>query len=273
MVIAEDRPAAGSAEQKRATRWALITGASSGLGHVFAERLASKGFNVVLVARDEARLDAVALSLRMAYRVEAEVIAADLSEREGVTAVEDRLRRAPFIELLVNNAGFATNGRFHELPIEEEEREIRVNVLALVRLTHAALPGMLARKRGGIINVSSTAGFVTSSRGATYSATKAYATSFTQSLATDLHGSGVRLQALCPGYTHTEFQQRAGMEAGRIPRWLWDSPETVVDASLKALSRGTVVCVPTLKYRIGVWALRLLPRSAVRNADRFLRRR
>ena len=241
---------------------ALVTGASSGIGLAFAERLARDGWNLVLVARSRERLEELAKSLRSDPGVEVEVLVADLIAPEGRTAVEDRIRRdTP--NLLVNNAGFGTTGRFAELDPQGEEDEIQLNVLALTRLTRAALPAMLERGAGSIVNVSSLAGLGPSPFNATYGATKSFVNSFTEAVAAEIRGSGVRIQVLLPGFTRTEFQQRAGFDATAVPSAAWMLPEDVVAASLKGLERGQLVCVPGLGNQLLGGVQRVLPRSLV----------
>lgn len=224
---------------------ALVTGASAGIGRSFALALADRGHDLVLVARDVARLEALAKEVADAYGATAEVLPADLTEPGDLARVEERLRavRAP-VELLVNNAGFGTYGTFAELPVEAEEREIRLNVLAVMRCTHAALERMVPAGRGGVINVSSIAGRQPTPGNATYGATKAFVSSFTQAVREELRGTGVRCMVLEPGFTRTEFQQRAGIEVEGIPSFLWADPATVVQAALRAFERGRAVCVP-----------------------------
>lgn len=249
-------------------RNALVTGASTGIGRTFAERLARDQYDLVLVARSAERLEALAKGLAAERGIEARVLAADLSDPAGLARVEAEVReRTP--DLLVNNAGFGTVGRFAELDVGEEEREVRLNVLALLRLTHAALGPMVERGHGGVINVSSLAGEFASPFTATYSATKAFVTSFSEALSEELRGSGVRVQALLPGFTRTEFQARAGVPTETIPGFAWMEPQTVVEASLAALERGQVVCIPGLGNRLLAPLQRLLPRSLVRRAAGF----
>jgi short-subunit dehydrogenase len=241
-----------------------VTGASTGLGRVFAERLAADGHDLVVVARNQARLDELAAQLAKRHRAQVEVLVADLARKKGMRAVEERIASAPALALLVNNAGFGTAGPFAELPIDREEDELRVNVLALVRLTRAALPGMLARGSGAIVNVSSLAGLQAGPFSATYAATKAYVTSFTESLAEELRDTGVRVQALCPGFTRTEFQERAGLDVSDLPEVAWMSAEQVVESSLGALLRGEVVHVPGRANKVFASFLSVAPRAAVR---------
>lgn len=224
---------------------ALVTGASSGIGRAFARALAARKHDVILSARREDRLREVAAELEHDHGVASEVLGADLGVDRGVAAVAARLvDSARPVDLLVNNAGFGTAGALWELDADGEEREIRVNVMAVVRLTHAALGPMVERGRGGVINVSSVAAYQPTPWGATYGATKAFVSSFTHAVHEELRGTGVRVMVLAPGYTHTEFHEQAAMPVDRSPELLWQSPETVVDAALRAYERGRVVCTP-----------------------------
>lgn len=224
---------------------ALITGASAGIGRAFAEGLAERGYDLVVVARDTARLEELGNTLKTKHSISVEVLSADLTTDEGLGLVEARLTTedAP-IDLLVNNAGFGTAGRFHEIAIDKEIRMIDLNISALVRLTHAALAPMVQRGSGGIINVSSVAAFQPAPGNATYSATKAFVSSFTQAVHEEVRASGVRITAVNPGFTRTEFQQRAGMEAEKVPGFMWQQPEAVVTAALKAFDHRRAVIVP-----------------------------
>jgi len=243
---------------------ALVTGASVGIGAAFAERLAQEQYDVILVARGQKRLAALAERLQHHHGIRAEPVAADLTDATQLHTVEDIAANDATLELLVNNAGFGTFGCFGKLDADKEEAEIRLNVIALARLTRAALPGMIARKQGAIINVSSMAGFQPAPYNATYGATKAYVTSFTEALHEELRGTGVRVQALCPGFTRTEFQERAGIDVSQIPSLAWMTPESVVDASLAALRRGQVVCVPGVGNRVLTAAVGVMPRRLAR---------
>lgn len=224
---------------------ALITGASAGIGRAFAEALADRGYDLVVVARDAARLEELGEMLKTKHSTSVEVLPADLTADEGLMLVEDRLKRedAP-IDLLVNNAGFGTAGRFHEISIDKEIRMVDLNISALVRLTHAALDRMVARGCGGIINVSSVAAFQPAPGNATYSATKAFVSSFTQAVHEEVRARGVRIMAVNPGFTRTEFQQRAGMEAEKVPGFMWQQPEDVVAVALKAFDNRRAVIIP-----------------------------
>ncbi|MBP0448200.1 SDR family oxidoreductase [Kitasatospora sp. RG8] len=236
---------------------ALITGATAGIGAAFARRLARSGYQLVLVARDTERLERSAADLQAKYGVDAEVLTADLATEDGIAAVEARLADgARPVDLLVNNAGFGNKGAFLTVPLQDELDMLKVHVEAILRLTTAALPGMRERHRGAIVNVASVAAFLP--RG-TYGASKAWVVSFTQGVQRDLGGAGVRLMALCPGFTRTEFHQRAGMGTGNIPSWGWLSAERVVDEAMRDLARGRSLSVPGKRYKIAVAIARLLP--------------
>lgn len=243
---------------------AVITGASRGIGAAFAAALARDHFDLVLVARHQERLERQAHCLWQAWGVTAEVVVADLTRGTELRAVEARLADDARLHLLLNSAGVATVGPFARLDPDREEGLIALNAVALTRLTRAALPGMVARRRGAIINVSSIASFVPARYAATYSATKAYVNSFTEALHEELRGTGVRVQLLCPGFTRTEFPERAGADTSYIPALAWMAPEAVVDVSLAALRRGTLVCVPGTVNRALATLLRVLPRRFMR---------
>lgn len=247
---------------------ALVTGASSGIGRAFATALAVRGHDLVVVARDGPRLDALQAELAP---VPVEVLVADLTVTEGLARVERRLADADRpIDVLVNNAGFGTTGRFAELPVEEEDREIRLNVLALTRLTRAALPGLLARRRGGVINVGSIASFQPTPGTATYGATKAYVLSFTQALREELRGTGVTALAVCPGMTVTEFQARAGYEVKGAGRLYSQTAEQVVASSLRAFKRDAGIHVPGVPNKIVAGSTHLVPRRLLARLARLV---
>jgi short-subunit dehydrogenase len=232
---------------------ALITGASSGLGAAFAERLARDQFDLLLVARRRERLEELGQRLQREHGVGVEVLPADLSVAGDLAAVERRIVERPHLARLVNNAGFGAYMRFIELEPDQAEALIRVQVVAVARLTRAALPGMIARGEGAVINVSSRLAFSGPlptpplPYRATYAGAKAFINSFTQLLAGELHGTGVRAQALCPGLIATEFHERVGANLAAFPAAVVMSPQDVVQASLAGLVLGEVVCVPALE--------------------------
>jgi len=245
---------------------ALVTGASAGIGLAFAGRLAADGFDLVLVGRDAERLREVAGVLEREQLARTEVLPADLTTDEGCGAVAARLADgARPVDVLVNNAGHGLAAPFPQAPLEDEERLLRLLVLAVLRLTHAALPGMLDRGRGAVINVSSVAGFVP--RG-TYGAAKAWVTNFSESLSYDVRGRGVRVLALCPGFVRTEFHERMGWSPPGLPAPMWLDADRVVDAAMRDLRRGKAVSVPTRRYAALIAATRLAPRGVVARAAR-----
>ncbi len=242
---------------------ALVTGASAGIGREFCQQLAARGHDLILVARDTERLHALAAELGARHGVAAEVMPADLARDADVDRVVARISAAA-LTLLVNNAGFGTTGSVATAPPGPQEQMLRLHVLAPMRLTRAALPGMLERRRGAIVNVSSIASFIYSPGSVNYCASKAYLTTFTEGLALELAGTGVQAQALCPGFTRSEFHQRMGADARLRPGPLWMTAEAVVRASLAQLDRaGPVVCVPGLRNKLLVGLIRLLPRRAI----------
>lgn len=248
--------------EREPRRRALVTGASAGIGMAFAERLARDGWDLRLVARRRERLEALARNLKLQYGVAVDILPADLTNLEDLAGVERRIARDRRLELVVNNAGMGDFGMFVERDRHVETAEIQLNALAVMRLTHSALPGFLRRGRGALINVSSTAGFQPCPHLAVYAATKAFLNSFTESLAVELRGTGVRVQALCPGFTRTEIFESAGADPSALPSFLWMEPQDVVDESLVALARGSVLCVPGFANRALSSLNRVLPHEA-----------
>jgi short-subunit dehydrogenase len=242
---------------------ALITGASSGLGATFARHLAARGYDVVLVARRKDRLAETAQALEVSYQVRAEILAADLTCEADLKRVEDYITNTSRLEFLVNNAGFGIAGRFVERPLEGQDQMHRLHVLAPMRLAHAALTGMVARRRGSLVNVSSVSAFGQNPGSICYSATKAWMNSFTEGLYMELKsaGSPVRVQALCPGFTITEFHDAMHFDRKRIPGWLWMQADEVVTASLRGLDGGQWCVVPGGRYRALVFLMRAFPRG------------
>jgi len=240
---------------------ALITGPTSGLGAGYARRYARDGYRLVLVARDLVRLEELAAELQAAHGVEVEVLAADLS----VTADRDRVadRLAAGVQVLVNNAGFGTSGEFWSADPALLQRQLDVNVTAVMHLTRAALPPMIAAGKGSVINIASVAGLL-SGRGSTYSASKAWVVSFSEGLANGLAGTGVGMHAVCPGFVRTEFHQRAGIEMSSIPGVMWLTVDDVVDESLADVAKGKVISIPGVQYKVLTTTGRVIPRGLVR---------
>ncbi|MBM3660011.1 MAG: SDR family oxidoreductase [Actinobacteria bacterium] len=252
---------------------ALVTGASSGIGEAFAIALAQRGHDVVVVARRADVLGDLATRLRTDSGAEVEVLAADLATDAGVAAVAERLGdpNRP-VDLLVNNAGVGTMGRFWELPVEKEAAEVALNVVAVMRLTHAALGPMVGRGRGGVINVSSISAYQPIPRHATYGATKAFVSSFTNAVHEELRGTGVKAMVLAPGYTRTGFQAD-GFDPKGLPEMVWQQPDEVVAGALKAYDRGRAVCVTGAINVATVAATSVLPAGITRKVAGALTRR
>jgi hypothetical protein len=245
-------------ENNMGGKTALITGASSGIGAEFARQLAACGMNLVLVARREDRLAALSDELQQEHGIDAEVLVADLNRTEDVQRVEQRIAELDDFEMLINSAGFGLQGSFSEVDVQGQIDMIRVHVEATVRLTRAAVPTMIRRDRGAIINVSSVAAYITSGESNTYCATKTYLNSFSESLQHELRKTKVRVQALCPGFTHTGFHNSESIgefDTLSVPKWAWMSAEQVVSASLKALRRKRVIVVPGWKNWLLVFGL------------------
>ena len=254
---------------------ALVTGASSGIGRDLAELLAREGFDVVLVARNREALDALAARLATVYGAWCEVLPADLASAEGRAQVEARLSEGPVpVEVLVNNAGFGAHGPFHETSPARLLEMIDVNISALTDLTRAAIPGMLARGRGRIMQVASVASWVPGPLMAVYYASKAYVLSLSEALSEELEGTGVTVTALCPGPTITDFQRVSGVAAhapsgGTTPMTSME----VAEAGVRALLRGDRVCVPGFRNKIAVFMNRLLPRRVMTRIVRRIQER
>jgi hypothetical protein len=249
---------------------ALVTGASSGIGEAAARRLLAGGVPTVVVARRRDRLDAIA-----SEHDRAEVLVADLVTAEGQAAVADRIadRERP-VDLVVNNAGFGTNGTFHELDPGRLGDEVELNVAAVTRLSHAALAAMVPRGRGWLLNVSSVASFQPAPELAVYAATKAYVTSLTESLHEEVRGTGVHVTALCPGLTRTEFQRVSNTSryADEFPSIAWTSPDDVVDTGLADVIANRAISVPGYQYKAMVAATNVTPRWLRRWASSLVQR-
>ena len=246
-------------------KWALITGASVGIGDCFARLLASEGYNLVINARSKDKLEERAEFLRKSYNIEVEVLAADLAtECEKVESYIESHE----IEVLINNAGFGLNQSFLSSPIEEEQRVLDVLVRAPMRLMHAALPQMRKRNSGVIINVSSTAAFIA---GGHYSAAKSYLTVMSESLHTQMLPTNVRVSSLNPGFVRTEFHQRAGMKMGAIPSFMWLDGDFLVKKAWSDARKGKAISIPGWQYKVLRRIIALAPRKTVRKMGMSLR--
>lgn len=251
---------------------ALVTGASAGIGKTFSTQLAQQGHDLVVVARDRERLVALSDELAASYGVQVEVLNADLSDRADLQRVADRVGDpAKPIDLLVNNAGFGLRKSFIHNTVEDEEQMLDVLVRAVMVLSHAAAQAMKKRGSGAIVNVSSVAGYLASG---TYSAAKSWVTVFSESLAVELADSGVTVTALCPGFTRTEFHQRAGIKAEQAaPGFMWLDADDLVRDCLADVAKGRIVSVPGAQYKAITALLRVAPRSIVRKPKLVRRHR
>ena len=240
--------------------WALVTGATSGIGESFTRLLAENGYNVVLVARDLSRLRERASGLESQYGIETVVVQADLATNEGCAVIENYIADNE-IEVLINNAGFGTNKSFTVSELEVEQSLLDVLVRVPMRLMHVALPGMKVRDQGIIINVSSVAGFIASG---TYSASKSYLTVLSESLNTELKDTNIKISALCPGYTRTEFHQRGRMSMKGLPTFMWLNADALVAKSWSDARKGNAISIPGWQYQLLTFVIRIAPRSMVR---------
>jgi short-subunit dehydrogenase len=241
-------------------QWALVTGATVGIGESFTRLLASKGYNIALVARDEVRLHERAGALREKYGIQTFVLPADLATKGGVKLVEKYIQSYE-IEVLINNAGFAINKTFTLSNLGDEQDLLNVLVRTPMRLMHVILPGMKERKSGTIINVSSVAGFIA---GGTYSAAKSYLTVLSESLNADLKGSGVKVSALCPGFTRTEFHKRARMKMKGLPSFMWLNADKLVAKAWKDAQANKPVSIPGWQYKLLIAIISITPRGLIR---------
>jgi short-subunit dehydrogenase len=248
-------------------KWALVTGATAGIGESFTRLLAAKGFNLVLVARDEARLHERAAGLKENFGAESVVIVADLATEAGCAKVEDYIRTNE-IEVLINNAGFGINKAFTMSDLAKEEEVLKVLVRTPMRLMHVVLPAMKERNSGIVINVSSVAGFIA---GGAYSASKSYLTVLSESLSTELSATNIKVSALCPGFTRTEFHQRGRMKMAGLPNFLWLNSDVLVAQAWKDAVSGKPVSIPGWQYKTLMGVISLLPRSIVRRLGMNLR--
>ena len=248
-------------------KWALVTGATAGIGESFTRLLASEGFNIVLVARDEARLHERAQGLKDKYGADSVVMVADLATESGCAKVEEFISNNE-IEVLINNAGFGINKAFTMSDLAKEEEVLKVLVRTPMRLMHVALPAMKVRNSGVVINVSSVAGFIA---GGAYSAAKSYLTVLSESLHTELSATNIKVSSLCPGFTRTEFHQRGRMKMAGLPEFMWLNSDVLVAKAWKDTLAGKAVSIPGWQYKLLVGVISVLPRSVVRRLGMNLR--
>ena len=250
---------------------ALVTGATAGIGAAYAKLLAKEGFDLVLVARDLPRLKGVAKELSKLYKIKAETIKADLTKPAQLAKVEKRLaNNSKPIEVLINNAGFGLKDSFLVSNLAKEQELLDVLVTAPMRLSHAVLPGMIKRNSGSIVNVSSVASFIA---GGTYSAAKSYLTVFSEYLHTELRDTNIKVSALCPGFTRTEFHARGKMKMSGLPNYMWTAVDQVVAKSWRYVKAGKVICIPGWQYMLLSSIARIAPRPLVRKLGIKIRRK
>ena len=243
---------------------ALITGATSGIGAAYANKFAQQGYDLVITGRRKEKIDAVATQIRQEYKINVEVILAELSETEGIKKVIGFIKEKQ-IEILVNNAGFGVSSLYQVSDLAVMEQLAKVNVLAPMELIHTVLPGMMERGSGTIFNISSESVYMIIPKNAIYSGAKAFLKSFTEGLYLDLRGTRVKVMAVCPGLTHTDFHEKMGMEKSRQTdrgQIKWMSPQEVVDISLRDLEKGKVVCIPGIHTKILTHLLKMMPRKS-----------
>ena len=249
------------------TKWALVTGPTAGIGAAYAKLLASKGFNLVLVSRDLKRLKQTAADLTAKHGIETQVLSADLTTEKGIAALSDFIAKNE-IEVLINNAGFGLNSSFVKSSAADEQSVVNILVTAPMQLSHAVLPQMMSRKSGTIVNVSSVAGYFAAGH---YSAAKAYVTVLTESMHAEVSKHGVNVSALCPGFTKTEFHQRAKMKMDALPEFMWLNADFLVAKSWADAQRGKAISIPGWQYRLMVWIAKNAPRAWMRRTGITLR--
>lgn len=242
---------------------AIITGATSGIGAVYAKRFAEQGYDLVITGRRKEKIEAVAENIRKEYKVTVEVILAELSEMEGIHKVIEAIHTKQ-VEVLVNNAGFGISSYFQNCDLASAEQLTNVNVIAPMELIHAVLPDMIKRKRGTIINISSTSVYMIIANNAVYSGSKAFLKSFSEGLHLDLMGTGIKVQAVCPGLTRSDFHEKMGVKRSEnqtksLASWM--SPEEVVDCSLRDLKKNRVICIPGRQTKAITSMLGILPQK------------
>ena len=248
---------------------ALVTGASSGIGWHFANLLAREGYDLVITARDTDRLNHLAIEFNQKYGRQVEVISADLTTDLGITLIESRLKNSD-IDVLINNAGYGLNTSFTSSEIEEEIKVLKILCEAPMRLAHAVLPSMIQKNSGTIINVSSVAAWIT---GGHYSAMKSYLMVLSESLHTELSETAIKVSALAPGFTHTEFHQRGKMKMDSLPNFMWLNADNVVITAWEDAKAGKAISIPGRQYRFLYYLTRYAPRGFVRKAGFSFRRK
>lgn len=242
---------------------ALITGASSGIGEAFAKRLAKDGYDLIVTGRRKEKINAVADEIRKNHNVNVEVVIAELANDADLESLAQKAVATENLEILVNNAGFSTVNLYHEEPFQGQADMVKAHVLGPIRLIHAVIPNMVKNNKGAIINLSSVRAFAAGKYAATYSGTKAFLNRFSESLQIELLGTGVKVQALCPGFTRTDFHERIGIETSPHNKGLtrWMSAEQVVEISLKQLDSGKVICIPGFWNKLLSFIPSVLPAS------------
>jgi short-subunit dehydrogenase len=247
--------------------WALVTGATAGIGESFTRLLAENNYNIVLVARDMPRLHERASQLQSQFNVQTHIIQADLSTEAGCSEVEQYIANNQ-IDVLINNAGFGINKAFTLSELKVEQEMFDVLVRTPMRLMHIVLPGMKQRNKGVLINVSSVAGYIA---GGSYSAAKSYLTVISESLHTELAGTNVKISALCPGFTRTEFHQRGRMSMKGLPSFMWLNSDKLVAKAWSDAMKGKAVSIPGWQYQLLIFVIQSLPRSIIRKVGMNLR--
>lgn len=249
------------------SNWAVVTGPTAGIGAAYAKLLASKGFDLVLVSRDLERLNDAAADLTERYGVATKVLSLDLTTEDGIATLADFIAKNE-IEVLINNAGFGLNSSFVKSSAADEQSVVNILVTAPMQLSHAVLPQMVARKSGTIVNVSSVAGYFAAGH---YSAAKAYVTVLTESMHAEVSKHGVKVSALCPGFTKTEFHQRAKMKMDALPKFMWLDADFLVAKSWADAQAGKAISIPGWQYRVMVWIAKNAPRAWMRRTGITLR--
>lgn len=247
--------------------WALVTGATAGIGESFSRLLAENNYNIVLVARDLPRMQERAQALESQFKISTHMIQADLSTDDGCALVENYIASNQ-LDVLINNAGFGLNKAFTLSEVDAEQQMLDVLVRTPMRLMHCVLPGMKERNKGVVINVSSVAGYIA---GGSYSASKSYITVLSESLNTELAGTNVKVSALCPGFTRTEFHQRARMSMKGLPQFMWLNSDKLVQKAWVDALKGKAVSVPGWQYQLLVFIIHTVPRSLVRKVGMNMR--